>query len=262
MKVPHILITNDDGVHASGIKHLWDALKSFAKVTVVAPATEQSGVGLATTQRSTLRIDKVNWGQNEKDIWSVTGTPADCIKLALNAIVDERPDLVVAGINRGANMGRTVLYSGTVSAAIESIMQSIPAIAFSCYDFHQEPDYQSAVKYIPTIVQYLFDHPMPTGTLLNVNFPERQLGPIKGFKMTSQSPDWWGENPSKRLHPDEGHAYFWLGGKLHASDDTLEGDAKWLRQGYVTAVPVHVGNLTDHHHLKEKKEIFENLIRK
>lgn len=256
--LPHILITNDDGIHAAGIKELWRVLKPYAHLTVVAPATEQSAVGLSTTLRSPLRIEKIYWEGGENRIWSVTGTPADCVKMALNVIVDKKPDLVVAGINRGTNMGQSVLYSGTVAATIESIMQKIPAIAFSCHEFIVEPDYQTAGKHIPNIVQYVLEHPLPYGTLLNVNFPERSAGEIKGFKMTTQGKDWWGENPDKRTHPDEGHTYYWLGGKLRQSEDsTEEGDGAWLRRGYVTAVPVHVRDLTDYKHLMEKREIFE-----
>lgn len=141
---PHILITNDDGIFASGIKNLCQALSPYAHITVVAPLNEQSAVGLSTTLRQPLRIEKERWeNYSPEELWSVTGTPADCVKLALNVIVKKRPNLVVSGINRGANIGRGILYSGTVAAAIESIMQDIPAIAFSCHDYHTEPDYDA-----------------------------------------------------------------------------------------------------------------------
>lgn len=257
--LPHILITNDDGINAMGIKKLWEFLNPIAHVTVVAPASEQSAVGLATTLRSPLRIEKIHWNEGADNIWSVSGTPADCVKMALNAILPRRPDLIVSGINRGTNMGRSVLYSGTVAAAIESVMQSIPAVAFSCHEFLIQPDYHSAGGYIPKIVEHVLEHPLPQGTLLNVNFPESRLGPIKGLKMTQQGKDWWGENPFKRTHPDEGHTYYWLGGRLRECCAEEEGDGAWLRKGYVTAVPVHVGDLTDHTYLKEKQQIFENL---
>ncbi len=255
---PTILLTNDDGIYAAGIKHLWHALKDVAHVTVVAPLVEQSAVGMATTLRQPLRIEKVRWEGDPERIWSVNGTPADCVKLALNSILVKKPDLVLSGINRGSNAGRTALYSGTVAAAIESIMQEIPAIAFSCHDYHIEPDYQGAEKFARHIVQYILANPLPEGTLLNVNFPEKKLGPAKGFKMTHQGKEWWGEDLTERTHPSEGHTYFWLGSKLRDVANEDEGDGTWLRKGYITAVPICVGDLTNYNHLKTAQNSFEN----
>lgn len=254
----HILITNDDGIHAPGIKYLWKALQSFADLTVIAPAGEQSSVGLSTTLRVPLMIEKINWDSDHQAIWSVSGTPADCVKIGLNAILTKRPDLVVSGINRGGNLGRNVLYSGTVAAAIESVMQGIPAIAFSCKDYHTQPDYQTAGNYIPAILQYALNHPLPEGTLLNVNFPEKSLGKYKGFKMATQGHDLWAEKPDKRTHPAEGHSYYWLGSQLRQGISIEGSDDELIKQGYITAVPVHVGNLTDKHHLETSRHHFEN----
>lgn len=256
----HILITNDDGIHANGIHNLWNSLRDHADLTVVAPSCEQSAVGLSITLRQPLKIEEIRWSNDSSQIWSVSGTPADCVKMGLHVIMDKRPDLIVSGINQGSNLGRNILYSGTVSAAIEATMQGIPAIAFSCKDFYTEPDYQSAAKYIPDIVHYILDHPLPEGTLLNVNFPEKGLGAYKGFKMASQGHDLWGENPDKRFHPCKGETYYWLGSKLKVGKETDGSDDKWIKEGYVTAVPVHVGNLTDHVHLEKAKNHFENLF--
>lgn len=253
---PHILITNDDGIHANGIKHLWNSLKEYADITVVAPASEQSAVSLSTTLRNPLVIERINWG-NDGDIWSVSGTPADCVKLALHAILGRRPDFVVSGINRGANSGRNVLYSGTVAAAIESVMQGIPAIAFSVRDYI-DPDYSRVEKYIPLIVKHIMDCPLPNGTLLNVNFPEKSLGEFKGFKMTQQGLEYWSENPSCRSHPAEGHSYYWLGSQLKQAEENENSDIAWLRRGFVTAVPIHIENLTDRNHLDATKSHFES----
>lgn len=254
-----ILVTNDDGVHAPGIKHLWNALKPHADLTVVAPSFEQSSVALSITIRNPLQIENVEWAHTDTDcIWSVSGTPADCVKLALHAILKCRPDLVVSGINRGTNSGRNVLYSGTIAAAIESVFQGIPAIAFSCPDY-EDPDYLNAARHIPLIVKHVIDHPLPSGTLLNVNFPEKGLGAIKGFKMTRQGKQYWGENPNKRIHPSEGHSYYWLGSKIKVGEEDEDSDISWLKRGYVTAVPVHVGNLTDYSHLETTREHFDKL---
>lgn len=256
----HILISNDDGIHAKGIWHLWNSLKAYADITVVAPSGEQSCVGLSTTIRHPLRIENVNWDSEDKNIWSVSGTPADCIKMGLKVILEKRPDLIVSGINRGGNLGRNILYSGTVGATIEGIMQGIPGIAFSCQDYYTEPDYAYAANHIPSIVQYIAQHPLPEGTLLNVNFPEKRHGKFKGFKMTNQGFDLWGENPDKRAHPSEDLSYYWLGSQLRRGREVEDSDDKWINQGYVTAVPVHVGDLTDRVHLEKTKTHFEQLF--
>lgn len=256
-KRPHILITNDDGVYAPGIKQLWTALKSFADLTVVAPLGEQSAVGLGITLRQPLQIIRAHWGEECDHIWSVSGTPADCVKMGLHAIVSSRPDIVVSGINRGGNLGRNVLYSGTIAGAIEGILQGIPAIAFSSNDYHTQPDYEAINRYIPTIVQHVMSYPLPEGTLLNVNFPEKSQGAIKGFKMTNQGSNWWIENPDKRVHPAEGHSYYWLGSQLKRGKEIEDSDDMWIQQGYVTAVPVHVGDLTDRNHVASTRAIFE-----
>lgn len=255
---PNILITNDDGIYALGIKHLWNALKDIAHVSIVAPLSEQSSVGLSTTLRQPLRVEKNRWDGHAERIWSVNGTPVDCVKLALHSILQERPNLVVSGINRGSNIGRGLLYSGTVAAAIESSMQDIPSIAFSSHDYHVEPDYQDAEKYVRHIVQYILENPMPKGTLLNVNFPQKELGPAKGFKMTHQGKEWWADDPIERAHPDEGHNYFWLGSKFLQEEGVNEGEAAWLDRGYITIVPIRVSDLTDHAHLNATKDAFES----
>lgn len=261
MKQPNILITNDDGIHAPGIKNLWRALSPYACTTIVAPITEQSGVALSTTTRSPLNLHQTTWEENFDRAWSVTGTPADSVKIALSAVLKETPDMVISGINRGANIGRTVLYSGTVAATIEAVVRGIPAIAFSCHDFYVEPNYGAVREYIPHIVQYVLENPLPKGSLLNVNFPEKRLGTIKGVKMTQQGRSWWGDKPDKRKHPGEGYDYFWLGAELvdgESSDETEE--TYWLHQGYVTVVPLHIGNLTDLEHLKRTQSHFEMRI--
>ena len=259
-KRPNILITNDDGIHAKGIRLLWESLKEFADLTIVAPSDEQSAKGLAITVRHPLHIQKVNWGHDAEKIWCITGTPADCIKLALNVILEKKPDLIVSGINRGSNLGRNVLYSGTVGAAIEGVLQDVPSIAFSCQDYHIEPDYKTAGMYTPFIVDYVLRHPLPEGTLLNVNFPEQKLGKFKGFKMTAQGSNSWVENPDKRTHPGEGSAYYWLGSRLRQGKVYEDSDDEWIKQGFVTAVPVHVGNLTDWNHLSETRERFAHFF--
>lgn len=256
----HILITNDDGVYAPGIRHLWRALKDVANVSVVAPAAEQSSVGMMSTLRHPLHINKVFWDEGEEAVWSVTGTPSDCIKLAIHVILDKMPDIVIAGINRGSNLGLGILYSGTVAGAIESTMQNLPAVAFSSCDYFPQPDYNTEASFVYPIIQHILEHPMPKGTFLNVNFPEKALGPYKGIKLTKQSKDWWAEEPECREHPGEGTNYYWLGSVLRMGPPSDDCESAWLKKGFITAVPVHVGDLTDYDHIRSGWHQFDNLF--
>lgn len=260
-KRPHILITNDDGINAPGIHHLWNALSPIADLTIVAPSSEQSAVSLSITLRHPLRIDKMNHWPEGTPAWSINGTPADCVKLALRVILESPPDLIVSGINRGSNAGRNVLYSGTVAAIIEATLQNIPGIAFSSCDYTKTP-YQIAEPFIPKVVNYVLENPMPSGSFLNVNFPSHSAGEIKGIKMVRQGKEFWAEAPEERSHPAEGHSYYWLGSKLATFQEEINSDIALLRQGFVTAVPVHIGELTDHHHINTQKTHFENYFLK
>lgn len=254
---PFILVTNDDGVYAPGIKHLVKALTSVADVIVVAPATEQSGVSLSITIRHPLRIEKIDWLIPDTQVWSVSGTPADCIKLALNVILPRKPQLIVSGINRGSNAGRNVLYSGTIAAVIEGIMQGIPGIAFSAADYIN-PIYGVMESFIPSIVDYVISHPLPSGTFLNVNFPKHLEEGIKGLRFAKQGKEYWTENPEERSHPAEGHSYYWLGIKVAEFTEDPESDIALLKEGYATAVPLQIYDLTHHAHLEKYRSHFDS----
>lgn len=257
---PYILVSNDDGVYAPGIKHLWKILAKVADVVVVAPATEQSAVSLSITIRHPLRIEKVNWPWDEDaQIWSINGTPADCVKLALSVILPNTPQLIVSGINRGSNAGRNAFYSGTVAAVIEGIMHNIPGIAFSIADY-ANPLYERTEQYILSIIQYVLENPLPAGTLLNVNFPEHNQHGIKGVRLTKQGREYWAENPEQREHPAEGSSYYWLGAKLAQFKEDHDSDIALLREGYATAVPIHISDLTNHPLVTQQRENFENFV--
>lgn len=259
-KRPLILITNDDGVYAPGIRHLWKAMQGTElDVVVVAPASEQSAVSLSITTREPLRIEKIEWPSIEGNIWSVNGTPADCVKLALNVILTDRPQLIVSGINRGSNAGRNVFYSGTVAAVIEGVMNNIPGIAFSIGDY-VNPAYGATESYISSIVHYALNHPLPAGTLLNVNFPKQMNKEFKGIRFARQGKEYWKENPEQRQHPAEGHLYYWLGSELAQFEEEKDSDIICLRNGYATAVPLHIGDLTNYYHLEEHRQTFESLV--
>ena len=257
-KRPNILITNDDGINAPGIKHLWKTLSDFANITIVAPSVEQSCAGLSITVRNPLRIEKQDW-QQQTPAWHVTGTPADCVKMALSVILDNPPDLIVSGINRGSNAGRNLLYSGTVAGVIEGVLHDIPGIAFSCIDYIK-PNYQAIEQFIPDIVKNVLEHPLPKGTLLNVNFPHKESHEIKGIKLTRQGKEFSVQDPEERSHPAEGHNYYWLGVKQAHFTEEEDCDISWLSQGYIAAVPVHVYELTDHNHIRSHKARFEKLF--
>lgn len=250
-----ILITNDDGIYAPGIRHLWRALAEIADITVCAPIVEQSACGLSITIRNPLQINEAHWGEGIR-AWSVNGTPADCVKIALHALMDEPPDLVVSGINRGTNAGRNLLYSGTVAGAVEAVLHDLPAIAFSCCDFYK-PNYTIAEKFVPMIVDYAMKNPLGKGNLLNVNFPDLESGVVHGFKLARQGKEYWAEDPDERNHPVEGHSYYWLGGKHLPFDEHEDSDVVWLKKGYITVVPIQISELTDLKALEEQREAFE-----
>lgn len=255
---PHILITNDDGIHAPGIKHLWKGLSPYFDLSVVAPATEQSGVGLGITTRQPIRMEHLDW-EGHPRAWSVNGTPADCVKMALGVILAENPPcLVVSGMNRGSNAGGNALYSGTVGGVIEGLMHGIPGIAFSCYDFF-DPDYAEGEKHAAKIVQHVLKNPLPHGTLLNVTFPEKQYCPVKGFKMTRQGKEVLIGDLHKREHPVGQHPYYWLGYKLRTGEEAENSEITWLQKGYCTASPLHVHELTDHSYIKATEHHFNGI---
>ncbi|MBI5346022.1 MAG: 5'/3'-nucleotidase SurE [Chlamydiae bacterium] len=254
---PFILLTNDDGIHAPGIKHLWKALGNFADIAIVAPSTEKSGSALSTTMFSPLHILPVKW-ENDTPAWSITGTPADCVKIATSVVLSKKPDFILSGINQGSNAGTTVLYSGTIGGVIEGIYKNIPGIAFSCEDFY-EPNFSDVEKYIRPIVDHFIKNPLPSGSFLNVNFPCKSQK-IKGFKMAVQGISAWQENPDIRKHP-KGHNYCWTRGIWKIREDELKNsDVALLKEGYITAVPIQIQELTDHKIIASHKESFEEVF--
>lgn len=258
---PFLLITNDDGIHAPGIKHLWQCVHEYADVAIVAPYSEKSGSGLSITWRKPLHIQPVSW-ENETPAWSLSGTPADCVKIALSVMLKKRPSMIISGINKGSNSGRTVLYSGTVGGCIEGALKGIPGIAFSFSDL-EVPPLSSTKKYIFPLIQHFLRNPLPPGTFLNVNFPYNCKDGIKGLRFAKQGKGYWVEAPDKRIHP-EGSPYYWLGGTWASYEEDPESDVSYLDQGYMTAVPIHIEQLTcdptyqKHKNITEKDLVFLN----
>jgi len=251
---PFLLITNDDGIHAPGIKHLWQSVREFFDVAIVAPQTEKSGCGLSITWKKPLHIHTVEWEGNTP-AWTLTGTPADCVKIALSGLLDRKPDMIISGVNSGSNAGRTVLYSGTVGGVIEGTLKGIPGIAFSFCDM-ETPPVAATKPFIVPIIRHFLKNPLPAGTLLNVTFPLNCKNGTKGFRMAKQGKSYWREAPDRRIHP-EGAPYYWLGGAWGSVDEDPASDVALADQGYVVAAPIHIAELTCAATLKKHQSLTE-----
>lgn len=226
-----ILACNDDGIQSEGLSRLVDAVGSIDRVVVVAPDRERSAVSHALTLDRPLRADEVRSGW-----FAVTGTPTDCVNLAVNGLLDERPWLVVSGINRGANLGDDITYSGTVSAAMEAVLLGIPAVAFSQVGrvaFH----YAVAASFARTLVGSLRDHRLPPDTLLNVNVPEDDMP--KGHRITRQGKRRYGDAIVEKIDP-RGRKYYWIGGGELGFPDEPGTDFAAIKAGCVSVTPLHL----------------------
>lgn len=254
MKKPNILITNDDGIGAKGIWHLWNALHGKADLTIVAPAYEKSGVGVGLTLHKPIMIHPAPW-EAGTPAWKITGTPADCVRFGLRLVLDKHPDLIVSGINKGSNSGRNVLYSGTIGGVIEGVMRKVPGIAFSSTEF-DNPRFELIEPYIFPLVEHILEHPLSEGTILNVNFPTH-LETFKGVKLARQGKSLFIEDPDKRMSPN-GDPYYWHGGQWDHHEEHDESDVALLKAGYIAAVPIHVHQMTDHQFYENRKSHFDN----
>ncbi|HEX9826989.1 MAG TPA: 5'/3'-nucleotidase SurE [Flavobacteriaceae bacterium] len=242
---PLILITNDDGITAPGIRTLIEVMKTIGNVVVVAPDSPQSGMGHAITVNSTLFVEKVKVDQGNQLEYSCSGTPADCVKLAVNQILERKPDLCVSGINHGSNSSINVIYSGTMSAAIEAGIEGIPAIGFSLLDYSWNANFEATKPYIKSIVENVLKAGLPKDVVLNVNIPNVPKQELKGIKICRQARANWEEEFDKRTNP-QGRVYYWLTGKFVNLDHGEDTDEWALQNGYVSVVPVQF-DLTAHH---------------
>jgi 5'-nucleotidase len=234
-KTPLILITNDDGITAPGIRSLIHFMRDLGDVVVVAPDSPQSGMGHAITVNNTLYVRREQTSEGTQKEYSTSGTPADCVKLAKHEILDRTPDLCVSGINHGSNASINVLYSGTMSAAIEACIEGIPAIGFSLCDYSWNADFSVLEPYVKKIAQSVLEQGLPLGTALNVNFPSSE---IKGMKVCRQAKANWIEKFDKRQSP-MGQDYYWLTGEFKNLDQGEDTDQWALDHGFVSIVPVH-----------------------
>jgi 5'-nucleotidase len=237
-----ILLTNDDGVYAPGLAALYEALVQDHQVTVTAPETEQSAVGHAITLADPIRVRVLGPRSGLKG-FAVTGTPADCVKLAVNELMDQPPDLVLSGVNLGANVGVNILYSGTVSAATEAALLGIAGAAVSL-DALERADFRFAARFMAHLAASLPSLDLPPGTPLNVNVPALPPDAIRGVRFTSQSQARIREKFIRRTGP-RGHVYYWLGGETMADEGDLSLDYPALKAGYISITPLSCG-LTRH----------------
>jgi 5'-nucleotidase len=233
---PVILVTNDDGITAPGIQNLVDAVKDLGKVVVVAPDKPQSGMGHAITIGIPLRLHKVNFFDGI-EAYQCTGTPVDCVKLAVDKVLHRKPDICVSGINHGANHSINVIYSGTMSAAVEAAIESIPSVGFSLLDYGIDADFAGARKYARIIVQKMMEKPMDKHAVLNVNIPAVPENLIKGFRLCRQAYAKYEEDFIERNDP-HGRKYFWLTGEFVNFDKGKDTDVWALANNYVSVVPV------------------------
>ena len=247
---PLILVTNDDGITAPGIRMLIEVMKELGDVVVVAPDSPQSGMGHAITLSNTIFCDEVTVKENMKHKeYSCSGTPADCVKIATQEIMERKPDLVVSGINHGANSSINVIYSGTMSAAVEAGIEGLPAIGFSLLDYSMNADFEPSREYVKTITRQVLKNGLPKGVVLNVNIPKLKASEIKGMKVCRQAKAHWEEEFDRRTNP-QGRDYFWAKGKFVSEDAGEDNDEYALANGYISIVPVQF-DLTAHHYLQE-----------
>lgn len=240
---PNILVVNDDGITAPGIRNLIHVVSELGHVVVVAPDGPQSGMGHAITIGKPLRFDRVDLYPGV-EMYKCSGTPVDCVKLAVNKIFKgKKPDLCVSGINHGLNNSINVIYSGTMSAAVEGAIEGIPSIGFSLDDYTQEANFEHCKKFIKAICLQTLEHGLPPATLLNVNFP--QGAGLKGIKICRQANAKWAEEFEERKDP-YARPYYWLTGIFQNNDKGEDTDVWALEHGYVSVVPVQF-DLTAHH---------------
>ena len=251
-KKPLILVTNDDGISAPGIRTLISAMNELGDVIVVAPDSPQSAMGHAITINSTLQCNQVKIDDGPQIEYSCSGTPADCVKLGINEILDRKPDICVSGVNHGSNSSINVIYSGTMSAAVEASIEGIPAIGFSLLDYSWNANFNEIKKYLINITKQALLNGIPKGNALNVNFPKLKEKDIKGIKICRQANAYWVEKFDKRVNP-QGKEYYWLTGEFINKDNGHDSDEWALANGFISIVPVKF-DMTDHENISYIKK--------
>lgn len=229
----NILVSNDDGITSEGIKALADILKTLGNVYVVAPDRERSASGHSLTLNHPLRVEEI-----KKNYLSVDGTPTDCVNLAMNGLLAHKPDIVVSGINKGANMGDDITYSGTVAAAMEGTLLGVPSIAISLAG-KNGLEFSAAAGFAKKAARFVLDNGMPKDTLLNINVPNIESGKIKGYRVTRQGKRIYGDTIIEKTDP-RGRKYFWVGGDVLGYEKIENSDFNAISEGYISITPVHL----------------------
>ncbi len=248
---PLILVTNDDGISAPGLIHLTAIASRFGRVVVVAPDKPQSGMGHAITINNTLRLHQTSYHTAEME-YACTGTPVDCVKMAVNHLLKQKPDLVLSGINHGSNSSINVIYSGTMSAAVEGALEGAKSIGFSLCDYSLHADFTQATPFLEQIIEHTLLNELPKGVCLNVNIPKLQTNQIKGIKVVRQAKAIWNEKFDERQDP-YGRNYYWLTGEFVNFEPNANDTDEWaLHNNYISVVPIQA-DLTAHFALPNLK---------
>ncbi len=236
---PLILIANDDGYRAGGLQALIEAARPYGDLLVVSPAEGQSGMSHAITVKVPLRIEKYK-EEPGLTMYVCNGTPVDCVKIALNKLIEHHPDMLLTGINHGANSSASVLYSGTMAAAIEGCMYRIPAIGFSLLDHSPKADFDPYIGYVKKIIERVSESGLNYGTCLNVNIPKIPVCDIAGIRVCRQARGYWQEEFEHRIDPNN-REYYWLTGDFFNEEPEAKDTDEWaLRNNYISVVPVQI----------------------
>lgn len=244
MKKPFIFITNDDGFDAKGLNELIETVRPMGRILVVAPEHSQSGMSHAITMNSPLFLRKIR-DEEDLTVYACSGTPVDCVKMAFDSIMEETPDLALSGINHGSNSAVSVIYSGTMGAAIESSFYNIPSIGFSLLDHRPDADFSAATRYAARIIERVMNEEIELPLCLNVNIPDLPAEEIRGIRICRQNKGYWREEFERREDP-RGRDYYWLKGIFQNQEtDAVDTDEYSLDNGYVSVVPIQI-DMTDY----------------
>ncbi|MGE5397949.1 MAG: 5'/3'-nucleotidase SurE [Chitinophagales bacterium] len=252
------LLTNDDGWHSKGIQVLAAALKEIADISIVAPDRERSATGHSITVFKPLMVAKIDRPDLAPEVYTVSGTPVDCVKMAVSTLLKEKPDMVISGINNGPNLGTDVLYSGTVSAAVEGVIMGVPSLAVSLASYKPDEDYEFSARFTRAICRQLINDGIQKDILLNVNIPAIAREQIKALRITRLGKRNY-ENTFEERKDPRGRHYFWLGGDVVQEDQEPDSDVTAVAEGYISVTPIHF-DLTDYRIINEFRNRYHDFI--